>query len=237
MDVVYPLGKKSRWDNNELRYSLRSIEKHLTGVDKIYIVGERPDFLQNVIHIPYEDTYACKETNIYKKVLRACQEESLSQEFLFFNDDHFILRDFNVDEFPFFYKSDLYATIQKLRPTNRYRKYLDKTMRVLHSLRLPTKNFDTHTPIIYNKQTFLEIMPKYDWEHRIGYVVKSLYANTLRIEGQREPDCKIGFQFLAEECFNIIKDRKVFSIGDAALGPQLEVVLNHLYPNKSKWEK
>ena len=40
MDVVYILGKGSVWKDNEIRYSLRSIEKHLTGFDRVFIVGQ-----------------------------------------------------------------------------------------------------------------------------------------------------------------------------------------------------
>ena len=28
MDIVYCLGNGSKWDNNELRYSLRSVERY-----------------------------------------------------------------------------------------------------------------------------------------------------------------------------------------------------------------
>ena len=52
MDIVIPLGTGSRWQNNELRFALRSIEKYLTGYDKIFIIGECPSYLQNIIHIP-----------------------------------------------------------------------------------------------------------------------------------------------------------------------------------------
>ena len=44
-DVVYPIGQGSSWKNNELRFSLRSIEKYGINVGKLFIVGELPDFL------------------------------------------------------------------------------------------------------------------------------------------------------------------------------------------------
>ena len=196
-----------------------------------------PEWTQNIYHIPAEDEHPCKETNIYKKILLACQEKEVTENFLFFNDDHFILQDFNADEFPYYYKGELLQVLQKMKPYNKYSQCVYRTAHTLASLGHTTKNFDTHTPIIYNKQKFIDVMTKYDWTPRFSFVVKSLYSNTLGIEGIKEPDCKMNDQCDIEEFYRRIKERKVFSIGDGALGQTLETVLNQLYPNKSKWEK
>jgi len=43
MDLVY-VNIKSKWESNELKFSLRSAEKHLK-FDKVVIVGYLPPFL------------------------------------------------------------------------------------------------------------------------------------------------------------------------------------------------
>lgn len=54
--VYYPYWESgSEWD--ELRYSLRSLEKHLKAEYQVYIVGDLPAWAQNVIHIPYKHEY------------------------------------------------------------------------------------------------------------------------------------------------------------------------------------
>jgi hypothetical protein len=45
LDLVYTLGTGSQWQNNEIRFSIRSIIKNLTGYRNIYIIGETPNFL------------------------------------------------------------------------------------------------------------------------------------------------------------------------------------------------
>lgn len=242
IDILYPLGEGSIWDNNEIRYSLRSLQKHLTGYRNIYIIGVLPDFLHNVYHIPYDDISIDKETNIYKKVERACQESAISQDFLFINDDHFFHKDCDATTFPFYYKGDILTSVQRLRDNNKYKRNLEKTMRTLHALGYDTKNFDIHTPIIYNKNTFLDIMPKYGWGTSTGFTVKSLYCNTLRIQGERSRDYKLGGQgdqYTVESIKDIIKDSVVWSIGNRTIkgGEGVQEVLNELYPIKSKWEK
>ena len=44
MDILYVVGTGSKWDNNELRYSLRSIDKYGINIDRVFIVGTKPDF-------------------------------------------------------------------------------------------------------------------------------------------------------------------------------------------------
>lgn len=237
IDVVFVLGRGSLWQDKEIRYSLRSIEKHLSGYRNIWIIGHLPVFLQNVNYISFSDDHPCKETNIYRKVLRACQEEAISDNFLFFNDDHFLVKDFQASEFPFFWKSDLRTSSKAMKSGNRYKKAVDNAYRVLKAGGFSTKSFDTHSPIIYNKSSFINVMTRYDWGKKISFVVKSMYANSMGIEGTREPDCKIQSQISSNEIKTIVQSRKVFSMGNGAIGFKMLTVLDEFYPLPSKYER
>jgi len=47
------MSDESSWgDDNELRYSLRSLEKNLIGLNRIFVVGHKPKWLVGVTHIP-----------------------------------------------------------------------------------------------------------------------------------------------------------------------------------------
>ena len=238
-DIVYVLGYGSPWLNNELRYSLRSIEKHLRNYNRVFIVGVLPEFIipDTVHHIPFDDTSICKETNICRKILQACATPTISDPFLFFNDDHFLVHDFDADMFPYFYKSDMATPLQVLDRHNIYRQSVLRTARYLHDNNLPTKYFDTHTPILYHKDNFQQIMNAQDWSNRFGHVIKSLYCNSLGIQGVLEPDCKINYIDTEVNYRTIIDKRKVWSIGNLALGPALTDTLQNLYPNPSRWEE
>lgn len=188
IDIVYPIRKGgSRWADNELRYSLRSIEKHLINFRNVYIIGHKPDFLQNVIHIEANDTEIVPDKNILNKILKACKQPEISQQFLFFNDDHFLLSDFRADEFPYFYCSTLRQYVRK-RADN-YGVRSRNTMNYLESKGLPGKHFDIHFPILYDKSKFKEIFSDLPPKQH-GYIIKSLYANALKIQGTETKDCK-----------------------------------------------
>ena len=49
MDILYCIGEGSKWNNNELRYSLRSLEKFGKNVGNIYMVGYNPGFLSDEV--------------------------------------------------------------------------------------------------------------------------------------------------------------------------------------------
>jgi len=119
IDLVYTIkANDSTWEDNELRYSLRSIEKYLSGVGQVFIIGDCPDFLTNVIHIPAtdEENREWKDRNIYRKLLIACNDVRISENFLFVNDDHYLTQPFEAGKFPFYYREpDMIKTITKVK--------------------------------------------------------------------------------------------------------------------------
>ncbi len=240
IDVVYVLGKGSIWNDNELRCSLRSIEKYLKNYARVWIVGECPEWVQNVTHVPCEDVGVWSDRNIMEKILRACSEPEISEEFLFFNDDHFLLAEFDAFTFPFFTDGDLQRKIDRRKNNGRsdhYRYTLENTQNALKKKNLPTKNFDVHTPIRYRKKDFAECMKGFDWTVDYAYVIKSLYSNSREINGEHFVDMKLVGPMKAEDIHDAIRERKIFSVGDGAFSGQMNVVLFELYPDKSKFEK
>lgn len=68
MDVLYILGSGSPFNNDELRYSLRSLEKNGVNVSRVIVVGENPGFLsENVEYYHVKEFSGNKEYRIGKK--------------------------------------------------------------------------------------------------------------------------------------------------------------------------
>src|ERR1035438_10130107 len=104
VDVVYKLGSGSDNNNDELRYSLRSLSK-FRDLGKVYIVGYKPDFIQNVIHIPMEDIFKSnKDANLIEKLSAAAKCPDISDCFLNMSDDQIFLAEFFYEDFiiPYF---------------------------------------------------------------------------------------------------------------------------------------
>lgn len=240
MDVVYILASNgSHWRNNEIRYSLRSLQKHLKGYRNIYVIGEKPAWLNNVIHVRADDPYKYnKEANICNKIKIACEHPDISDDFLFINDDHFFLQDTNINEILPYSKKD--ADLHPSRETNlnKYELCRLNTWRALKEKGLTTYLYDIHTPIIYNKKKFLEVIKQYPWDNDdIGFVVKSMYGNTLDLGHFPYKDCKIDKEVTKEQIDEKLADRWIWSIGDHALSPVTIKYIDELYPIASKYEK
>ena len=74
-DLVIPLGMGSIWQDNEIRYCIRSFVKYFSQLGKIFIVGSHPDFLKwhypRLIHVPCSNPFtANKDANIIYRVFR-----------------------------------------------------------------------------------------------------------------------------------------------------------------------
>lgn len=189
IDIVIPLGTGSHHDNIELLYSLRSLEKHVT-FDKVWIVGELPRWVKNVNHIPFpDDPKRCSDYNIMNKITVATMIGALSEDFLFMNDDHFFLQPMDASKMPYYY-CDTLQTFITHRGLDTYGRRVKNTLKLLLSKNLPTKYFDIHYPIIYNKSLFLNTVTNQDWTD--PFIIKSLYCNSLNIEGEFAKDNKLN---------------------------------------------
>ncbi len=236
MDVVYILGKGTNWKDNEIRYSLRSLAKHADKIDKVFIIGQCPDFLTGVIHYPHPDPHSCKELNIMEKIMRACELGEVSSNFFLVNDDHFFMQDFSLAKYPYYYSGTLSEYFEGANKFGRYTQAVGNTMKALSENKLSGKFFNVHHPIVINKSKFKKVMKQYDWNVLHGYVIKSLYCNTLAIEGEPIKDCKITRRVGLPEILKIIEGKPLFSTGDA-FSQDMRDFLGKTFPSKSPWEK
>lgn len=231
-----PFGFGSRQDDIELRYCLRSIEKHLSEYGDIFIVGHMPKWVQGCIHIPAtdEDKTWNKEKNIFNKILLACQDERVSEDFLFMNDDHYLLKDYVAGEFPNYcngYLSD-YVT--------REDQYGNTIKNTAAEVGADALYFDVHAPIVYRQGVFENKLVYFNWDRKFGYCIKTLYGifglpkGTTAVE---HPDIKINEPMSSNKIRMLISDLNWFSIGNKAFEGGIVKVLEELYPKKSIYEQ
>lgn len=231
--IVIPLGTGSRWGNLELKFALRSVEKHLSGYGEVFIVGECPGWLQNVIHIPAKDGDQIydKERNIFNKIMIACNDDLVTHDFLFMNDDHFLLQDYVAGEFPLYCDGWLSDHVNRV---DLYGNSAQNTSNVLHQ---DPPYFDIHCPIVYHKALFKRILPCYDWSVKWGYCIKTLYCHQVATHPTPYPDLKINELLPVALIKEQLAGRAWFSIGDRAREGGILQVLQELYPTPSKYEK
>ena len=164
MDILYVVGKGfSKCKNNELRYSLRSIEKYGKNIDKVYVSGYCPEFLsENVIKINYEQPYVsgkilpiiAKHANILATLLYAIDNSDISDEFLISMDDHIYISPVDFGNYPFYMKQTV--VLPQVGLTT-YNKFLSHTRQFLISQGLSYYNFCPHRNMHVSKSVIKEI--------------------------------------------------------------------------------
>jgi hypothetical protein len=234
-DIIIPLGSGSPWQNNELRYALRSIEKHLHGYGIVYIIGDKPGWITGVKNLQFKEVSLAvrKEKNICMKVMEACLQQELSQEFIFMNDDHFFLNDVQASELPYYYDGTIEERKHGVNEYNVYLKTIKNTVKLIGTDAL---NYDVHCPVRFNQSVFLHIMNRVNWQQPYGYLMKSLYCNGLSVTGTAMADMKINSRMNAADIWNVIDGRPWFSVGNAGLNDHVKEVLQSLYPKPSCFE-
>lgn len=213
-DIVIPLIRSTCDNHRELRYALRSMQANLIGIGKLILVGYKPNWCNADIHIPHADTQRkeFKEHNIAQKLLAAPVEQ-----FLYCNDDHFILRRYRASKFPNYYSTTFGGS-------GNYIKTIENTRAKLGEV----NNYDVHCPILINKNRLAEAIPL-QWPP-FGYCVKTLYAHDLK--GKECVDTKI----IHPDRFDLT-GCDWFSTNDGIMKGRLLKTVAKLFPNKSRWER
>lgn len=245
MNIMIPVGRATVPENTnnfledygDLRYTLRSIEKHLKNVKGVHLIFGEPhlpvwldrfsvriDYVSDIKRIEY------KERNIYNKILRQFER---TEEFLFMNDDHFLLKDFDSNNFPVYAERRSMKQIFQILRRGQYTQTISNTLEVLGDGAL---YYDVHCPIIYRLKEFLAAFEGIHTTRANGYCLKSIYGN-------RTPNMPIlidDFKIHGVDSYQSLKDkidgRDFFSTSDNVFGPSLMKILEELYPNKSKFE-
>jgi hypothetical protein len=155
----------------------------------------------------------------------------VSEKVLHFHTDHYLLQPYIAGEFPYYTHRTLLEGAQQNEGA--YRTTLIRTDKLLRGMLLPTKDFDCHCPIVYEKKKFLRAFERVTWPD-YGYGIKSVYCGYNGIAGEPCTDLKITGR-KSSSFKERIADRGWFSTGNS--NPMIEQFLASLFPLKSRWEK
>jgi hypothetical protein len=226
MTIILPY-KPDIHDGIELKYALRSIEKYLTGFTNLIIIGRPPEWYTGGRYIS-ENFIGRKQYSIYHKILLACGWSNVTDNFIMWNDDHFLLQPLQVSDIKYWNNGWL-ANEYARGLSSRYGEAVKRTLDFIPD----ALNYDIHTPIIYNKAKFRTLFSGKENE----ICIKSYYCNALQLDGEFMEDCKIDQLLSKEGIYNHISGKMFFSTSSNAIREPMKLVLEELYPVKSRWEK
>ena len=227
MDIVY-LVKEGAY-NLELIYSVRSVCKNLP-FKRIWFIGGCPEGILPDMYYPFRRISNIKTRNTAKMYELICGINEISDDFMLFNDDFFIMN--QIDELPPRYwqtLKDKVALMKQIYGSTRWATLLEIASDALKEKQYEQYNFELHVPMVFNKEKLARTIRKFpDIPCK-----RSLYGNMYKLyeTGLERPDGKI--HDLNIDIFNadiISTDDESFKSG--AIGRRIRKE----FPNPSKYE-
>lgn len=175
--------------NEELRYSIRSVAKNMPH-KRIWVFGGCPQFITPDVKVRVKQVGNTKWDNVRTMFEMACNNKEITDDFILFNDDFFVMKPTNKVE-PL-YRCSLEDHIKLLEANNNhqpypYSKLLRECNAELSRLKKPQLSYELHVPFIFNKKKLLKLIEKYPDLH----CTRTLYGNYYNIGGERANDVKI----------------------------------------------
>lgn len=185
LDVVYIL--KDKLDTDELRYSLRSVERNLPH-RKVWFICGQPQGFKPDGKIEHRQAGFSKWDQIKSSMWKVLDNDEITEDFYLFNDDFFVMKP--VKKFVNMCDGTLVRRIEELvidcKGYNSYAKTLLKANEELKTLGCPTMNYDLHTPMLINKEMARNSLNKCSSPQ-----MRSIYGNINRIPYVIHPDVKV----------------------------------------------
>lgn len=223
-DIVYFV--KDTPDNEELRYSLRSLDNFPH--KKVCFYGGCPKGLKPDIHFEFKQDGKTKWDNVSMMLRSACNNDAITKNFWLFNDDFFIMN--KVLHPVNYFSGDLYKRIVQLEDKHGgitpYSSELRKMCEELEALGCGSKNYAIHYPMLINRQKALELLNTTD-----NPMFRCLYGNYTNVKAEWTNDCKVISKVKEWKGSNYLSTVDE-SFRDGRVGQQIR----ERFPNKCKYE-
>ena len=245
MDIVIPLasgyhGRKklgSKWENNELRYALRSLQQYFPNMGRVFIVTEvLPEWLTNVVHLFAKDEHRSnKDANLIDKVLLACKS-GVSDTFIRMSDDQCLLSKW--DGQGIWHRGDR-DSFRDILQSNKWWKRFDKTCQHLEAHGRPCFFYDCHCPIQVDRKEFIRIAEEADYATLPGMCINTLYCNSVEIPREKLNGQKLDVHQRAgpNKLEMLTKDKLFLGYSHIGTNQWMKEFLQQRFPEHSRFEE
>lgn len=233
LDVVYICRNG---DNEELRYSIRSVVKNLPHA-RIWVVGGKPAWYTGK-YIKVQQSKS-KFQNAKANIVAITKSTEISDNFILMNDDFFIVSP--VDEVKYYHAGSLQRKLDyflSTHPGSQYTALLQKSMNVLQRMGIKDPlDYALHVPMMMNKERLKEILP-------LGISWRLAYGNIYSVGGEfidstenktRDVKMYIRDNKLTDVSGNPLS--KIYLSTDDASFVQLEKMFKEMFPDRSAYER
>lgn len=241
VDIVIPLANLSRnADDWELRYSLRSLaEQDWCG--QIMVVGHLPKWVKGVRHIECPDPYNhAKDANIINKILRACADDLLSENFVVNSDDQFIVKKIGLEYLgPWLEYPNPMDIAYAKRTSSLWHRRLVSTIEFCKAHNLPEWVFQCHIPYLVDKKKYVTAMSTVPWGKGNGLLTHLYFNLALNVAPAVEmpgQTLRVTKNIQQPQFEKLIQRATFLNVNNQGLCEPVKNWVEKRFPEKSPWE-
>jgi hypothetical protein len=221
-----------RGDNEELRYSIRSVLASFPDAN-IWVVGGKPDWYGG--NFIKTNRVTNKYGQVEENLQRLVSNKTISESFVLMNDDFFIIKP--VSSIEYFHRGSLASAytdlVKHLEQPDLYANRLSKMLNIIikkFNIDDPL-SYELHVPMVMEKSKLATLLGK-------GYPMwRSIYGNKYSVGGTRASDVKVyshtDYKHLSADHEN---SKLPYLSTDDESFKSLQPYLHKLFPNPSHLE-
>lgn len=216
-------------DNEELRYSIRSLYQNIKNPN-IWVIGGKPDwYIGDYIEINQNKT---KHVNVRNNLNKLVSSIKTPEEFFLMNDDFFIMEP--MLDIPPLHGGLLIDKVNRFKinaKTSSYTKMLSDTYNALIKKQiLNPLDYAIHVPMKMNKQNLSNVIYP-------ALSIRTMYGNIYSVGGEEIEDVKVHIDRPWSKSFNYKDNVKFLSSNDKSFIELYNNIFKDKFIDKSPLEK
>jgi len=179
ISFVYPWINPGGFAEKELRMSLRSLEQNVIGDYRVFVIGDCPATLADIVYVKHDRTLAvdhAKCVDAVRKLELAIATKQIGEHFVYMADDIALLAPFQPADLH--ERFALYEVMPGQMPLNKMNDAL--VLRTVNALRERGLKrvwyYETHMPRLFEKRKLQEVISLYKPAEN-GLMIPTLYFN------------------------------------------------------------
>lgn len=185
--VFYPyLARLGKWE--ELKYSLRSLERFLKGIDyEVWIIGDKPEWIKGVNFIPHirnNNVPAACTFDAVSKLLKYIENKDTPERFIRMYDDIYLLSDIGIKDLEVTRYLYDFKELHRHKFMSGGRVWREQVLRSVNiSKRYGFEGLmtETHCPEVFEKGKLSRVFDKFDVKNS-RLLTSTLYFNMFPFE-------------------------------------------------------
>lgn len=240
--VVIPYCKEFA-QGKELLYALRSWDKNCCFPADFVVIGDKEDWFSDEIHfIECPRVSDNPSVDTYHKLKVALESDLVTDDFIWTNDDIYVLQPIDLSHIQL---PKVLGLLDTSKYKGFYRENMQRTIDCLKQLGAACQNYGTHTPVMFNKASWLGLIAKLDEQITQGMLYTSIYFNlqqpqvtAVTLDWRKDPFLlPVVSQNPSTEVVKSLLPKMFLNNARSGYSPWLESFLDKEFPAKCLFEQ